>query len=64
MAHASKGTPDKGGPGAAHRGGTKPARAAEKPRPGAPTNPNRSRVSGGGGERDRRHAHHPDAKKS
>ena len=26
---------------------------------GAPTNPDRSRVSGGGGERDRHHVHDP-----
>lgn len=47
-----------GGPGSSKQDATKPAapRRSETT-PGTPTNPNRSRVSGGGGERDRHHAH-------
>ena len=45
-----------GGPGASHEDRTKPI-----PEPansaGKPTNPPVSRVSGGGGERDRKHSH-------
>ena len=32
------------------------------PRPGEPTNPDRSRKRTGGGERDVRHSHDPDVK--
>lgn len=32
------------------------------PKPGEPTNPDRSRVGTGGGERDVRHSHDPDRK--
>lgn len=56
-----------GGPGSSHQDATeeRSARGTERhePRPGAPTNPDRSRVSGGGGERDRHHTHDP-ARKS
>ena len=54
-----------GGPGSSHQGGSHghPTRFQDKDssdtarEPGTPTNPNRSRVSGGGGERDRHHVH-------
>lgn len=59
-----------GGPGSAHQDRTQPEaadqltghkhggpRAGEAPIPGEPTNPDRSQVSGGGGERDRHHTH-------
>lgn len=50
----------RGGPGSSHQNADKPAVDERKgPEPGEPTNPNRSRVSGGGGERDRHHTHDP-----
>ena len=61
-----------GGPGSSHEDADKPGhehhrRASgghsnDPPQPGAPTNPDRSRVSGGGGERDKKHAHDPATK--
>ncbi len=61
-----------GGPGSSHQDRTQPdatdqptghkgggARAGTAPAPGEATNPDRSRVSGGGGERDRHHSHDP-----
>lgn len=51
----------KGGPGSSHEGGSHHGahrdRDDQGPRPGEPTNPPQSRVSGGGGERDRHHVH-------
>jgi hypothetical protein len=50
----------RGGPGSSRQDATKPAPPRKSgPEPGTPTNPNRSRVSGGGGERDRHHTHKP-----
>ena len=50
-----------GGPGSAHQGGnhghTTRARDDHGPEPGEATNTSRSRISGGGGERDRHHTH-------
>jgi hypothetical protein len=54
-----------GGPGSSHQGGSHghAARTQDKDNsdtarePGSPTSPPTSRVSGGGGERDRTHAH-------
>jgi hypothetical protein len=47
-----------GGPGASHEDRTKPEPQQGDPRsPGEPTNTRFSHVSGGGGERDRHHAH-------
>ena len=49
-----------GGPGSSQQDATKPA--DERPRSpiaGMPTNSARSRVSGGGGERDVHHTHSP-----
>ena len=59
-----------GGPGSSHQDRTQPdatdqptghkkggERAGTPAAPGEPTNPDRSRVSGGGGERDRHHTH-------
>lgn len=45
-----------GGPGSAHQRPDRPdPTQARKPEPGTPTNDAHSRVSGGGGERDRHH---------
>lgn len=47
-----------GGPGSSHQRPDRPGtREEQDPQPGAPTNTSRSRVSGGGGERDRHHTH-------
>jgi hypothetical protein len=52
-----------GGPGSSHQNADKPRDDKERgPQPGEPTNPDRSRVSGGGGERDRHHTHDPATK--
>jgi hypothetical protein len=58
-----------GGPGSSHQGGSHghATRSQDKsnsaaPHGGASTNPDRARVSGGGGERDRHHVHDPDTK--
>ncbi|WP_041544717.1 MULTISPECIES: hypothetical protein [Chelativorans] len=49
-----------GGPGAAHENAKEPLRV---PKPGADDDRrNQSRVSGGGGERDRHHTHKPASK--
>jgi hypothetical protein len=52
---------DKGGPGSSHQGGAHGAAHRDRddhgPTPGSSTNPDHSRVSGGGGERDRHHVH-------
>ena len=53
-----------GGPGSSHQDATEPQPHRQAgPRPGEPTNPNRSRVSGGGGERDIHHTHDPKTKR-
>jgi hypothetical protein len=50
-----------GGPGSSHqdrvRGEDEHAYGANKPMPGEPTNGPRSKISGGGGERDIHHTH-------
>lgn len=52
-----------GGPGSSRQNADKPQTPERKgPEPGQPTNPDRSRVSGGGGERDRHHTHDPGTK--
>ena len=52
-----------GGPGSSHQDASKPHDPAPNgPAPGEPTNPDRSRVSGGGGERDRNHTRNPETK--
>ncbi len=57
---------DEGGPGSSHQGGGHGRAQRERddhgPVPDAPTNPDHSRVSGGGGERDRHHVHDPKTK--
>jgi hypothetical protein len=54
---------DEGGPGSSHQGGghgrAHRDRDEHGPAPGEATNPDHSRVSGGGGERDRHHVHDP-----
>jgi hypothetical protein len=52
-----------GGPGSSHQRPDRPDPTADRgPEPGQPTNSDRSRVSGGGGERDRHHTHDPERK--
>ena len=52
-----------GGPGASHENRNKPEPQPTDPRmAGEPTNTPYSHVSGGGGERDRRHGHDAAAK--
>jgi len=59
-----------GGPGSSHQGGSHghATRFQDKSNSdttregGTPTNPDRARVSGGGGERDRHHTHDPRTK--
>jgi hypothetical protein len=52
-----------GGPGASHEDRSEPMPKKGQPRsPGEPTNTPYSGVSGGGGERDRRHSHDPKEK--
>lgn len=57
-----------GGPGSSHQDAANPRKGHENDDqrhgtvPGAPTNPDRSRTSGGGGERDRHHTHDPATK--
>lgn len=54
---------DAGGPGSSHQGGEHGRAHRDRddhgPAPDRPTNPDHSRVSGGGGERDRHHVHDP-----
>jgi hypothetical protein len=53
-----------GGPGASHEDRTKPELGrSDHRRSGEPTNTPYSHVSGGGGERDRRHGHEPGQKR-
>jgi hypothetical protein len=53
----------RGGPGSSHQNADRPkADERKEPQPGQPTNTDRSRVSGGGGERDRHHTHNPATK--
>lgn len=55
-----------GGPGSSHQGGghghTHRDRHQHGAEPGRPTNPPESRMSGGGGERDKHHSHDPQTK--
>jgi hypothetical protein len=52
-----------GGPGSSRQDATQPEeRRAKQPAPGEPTNSPRSRISGGGGERDIHHTHDPATK--
>jgi hypothetical protein len=57
---------DGGGPGSSHQGGSHGnahrARDDNGPEPGQPTNAPKSRISGGGGERDIHHTHDPQHK--
>lgn len=49
-----------GGPGSSHEDRKHPEKFsddAEKPNAGSPTSGRSSKVSGGGGERDKRHSH-------
>lgn len=49
-----------GGPGSSHQRSDRPDPTADqKPQDGQSTNGPDSRVSGGGGEQDRRHGHNP-----
>lgn len=61
-----------GGPGSSHENadtgkvradrGDSGGHSNSPPAPGAPTNPDRSQLSGGGGERDKHHTHDPRTK--
>ena len=54
-----------GGPGSSQRDATKPkpeGEARHGPEPRQRRTPDRSRVSGGGGERDKHHTHDPRTK--
>ncbi|MFC3123479.1 hypothetical protein ACFOD4_00275 [Pseudoroseomonas globiformis] len=61
-----------GGPGSSHQNQQDPSKSSATgrkgggdnsgPEAGSSTNPDHSRVSGGGGERDRNHTHDPDTK--
>lgn len=53
--HQDRDHPGKNRQPTGHKGGGD--RAGTAPEPGAPTNPDQSRVSGGGGERDAHHRH-------
>lgn len=53
--HQDREHPGKNHQPTGHKGGGEKSGTA--PPPGSPTNPDRSRVSGGGGERDRHHTH-------
>jgi hypothetical protein len=63
---SSKKTPaadrSRGGPGSSDQRPDKPKRRPKVPARGEPTNPPRSRISGGGGERDIHHTHDPRTK--
>jgi hypothetical protein len=51
-----------GGPGSSQQNREHPDKSrkqANSPQPGAPTNSRSSRISGGGGERDKHHSHDP-----
>ena len=54
-----------GGPGSSHQDATRPQAADDErhgPEPRQRRTPDRSRVSGGGGERDKHHTHDPHTK--
>lgn len=51
-----------GGPGSEHNSRSPRQYRSDDSQPGEPTNPPRSRVSGGGGERDKHHTHDPRSK--
>jgi hypothetical protein len=64
---AKERSPDRshGGPGSSHQDATQPSPEAEErhgPEPRQRRTPDRSRVSGGGGERDKHHTHNPRTK--
>jgi hypothetical protein len=55
-----------GGPGSSHQGGSHGHTVRDRhdtgPNPDDPTNTGKSRLSGGGGERDSHHTHDPEKK--
>jgi hypothetical protein len=62
MPHKNPDTDRFGGPGSSTQDRKHPekgGREHEQTSPGAPTNGRESRVSGGGGERDKHHSHDP-----
>jgi hypothetical protein len=63
MPHKNPQTERFGGPGSAQQDRKHPEKAArahaDQPAPGAPTSGRESKVSGGGGERDKHHSHDP-----
>lgn len=52
-----------GGAGSSHQNADKPNREGDAGDSRVATNPDRSRVSGGGGERDRHHTRDPERKR-
>ena len=53
----------RGGPGSSHKDSTKPeGDQRHGPEPRQHRTPGRSRISGGGGERDKHHTHNPRTK--
>jgi hypothetical protein len=61
MSHKSPDTKRFGGPGSSQQDRKHPEKFTKEkgPKPGEPTNTNSSRISGGGGERDKHHSHDP-----
>jgi hypothetical protein len=62
MPHKNSSTERFGGPGSSRQDRKHPekvGRNREVPRPGTPTSGRQSKVSGGGGERDKHHSHDP-----
>jgi len=60
MPHKNSNTERFGGPGSSRQDRNHPekgGREHEQPAPGAPTSGRQSKVSGGGGERDKHHSH-------
>jgi hypothetical protein len=60
MPHKNSNTERFGGPGSSRQDRSHPekgGREHEQPAPGAPTSGRQSKVSGGGGERDKHHSH-------
>jgi hypothetical protein len=61
MPEKNKNTERFGGPGSSKQDRKHPEKsiAASGPEPGAPTSGRSSKISGGGGERDKHHSHDP-----
>lgn len=64
MARKTDRTERFGGPGSSQQDRTRPEKSTKEkmPAPGSPTSTRSSKVSGGGGERDKHHSHDPKSK--